>query len=581
VREIAEGKRNPEALKNALLPVLKEKAFRLRLRRIFGFVTALTALWIYFAVLIWGRSWLEAVCAALFFTFSWEMVYHARWIAPDGILMQFGALTFLLLSLAWRKSSRLAIFLAAMAAGFGCGSKYPGGLLLLPISAVIWFARHSLRRAFIDSVLVLSIFSVSYLITTPGTVLQPFAFFGSVAYQMQVYATGWFGYSVRPGIEHVSRMLIYFATQLGSAFEPVAILLMAFCLAGVWALLKECWRSALIVLLFPVVYLLYFSSQAAMIVRNYLVVAPFVFMVMARGVVWVGSKLRWKLARVGLVAGITLLITLNGIDQVRAAQSIVRRRHVADFVHTFERYTTAHSDWFFLISPGLEHDLKAQHFWGRNLIAQGETKFTLPYQVYASYYSESVLPYRAEWKTNRPGSFVAVFGPREVNLDYYTGWLGDDRIVCLSPNEVRENVLPNLRLKGFRWSGEVSFDGVANGTRQPLIVTGEPAAGDFLYVLRVDPQTVRMYWNHFGVGDTAGETLHTASGERYSLRVNIDFVNGESDAQIDGKSVLNYRGPIYPSSATRIEIGRNTVGVGYVNTSFGGSIREISRTVDE
>ncbi len=171
--------------------------------------------------------------------------------------------------------------------------------------------------------------------------------------------------------------------------------------------------------------------------------------------------------------------------------------------------------------------------------------------------------------------------PREVNLDYYTGWLGDDRIVCLSPNEVRENVLPNLRLKGFHWSGEVSFDGVANGTRQPLIVTGEPAAGDFLYVLRVDPQTVRMYWNHFGVGDTAGETLHTASGERYSLRVNIDFVNGESDAQIDGKSVLNYRGPIYPSSATRIEIGRNTVGVGYVNTSFGGSIREISRTADE
>jgi hypothetical protein len=116
VHEIADGKRDPEALKSALLPVLKEKAFRLRLRRIFGFVTALTTLWIYFAVLIWGRSWLEAMGAALFFTFSWEMIYHARWIAPDGILMQFGALTFFLLSLAWRKNSRLAILLAAVAA---------------------------------------------------------------------------------------------------------------------------------------------------------------------------------------------------------------------------------------------------------------------------------------------------------------------------------------------------------------------------------------------------------------------------------------------------------------------------------
>jgi 4-amino-4-deoxy-L-arabinose transferase-like glycosyltransferase len=581
LHEIADGKRDSEALKNTLLHTLREKAFRLRLRRMFGFLTALTTVWIYFAVLSWGRSWLEALCAALFFTFSWEMVYHARWIAPDGILMQFGALTFFLLSLAWRTGSRRAICFAAMAAGFACGSKYPGGLLLLPILAVIWLATHSLRRAFTDSVLTLAIFTASYLITTPGTVLQPFTFYRSVAYQMHVYATGWFGYSVGPGFEHLSRMLIYFGTQLGSAFEPFAILMMAFCLAGVWALVTESWRSALIVLLFPVVYLLYFSSQAAMIIRNYLVVAPFVFIVMARGVVWAGSKLRWKVARGGFVAGIVLVITLNAIDQARAAKSVVRRGHVADFVYTFERYTTAHPLWVFLISPGLEHELKAQHFWGQNLVAQRETKFTQTYQVFASYYSESVLPYRAEWKTNRPGSFVAVFGPREVNLDYYTGWLGDDRIVCLSPSEVRENVLPNLRLNGLHWSGEINFDGVATGTRQPLIVTGEPAAGDFLYVLRVDAQRVQMYWNHFGVGDTAGAMLHTERGRRYSLTVNIDFVNGESHAQIDKQSVLNYRGPIFPSRATRIEIGKNTVGIGYVNTSFGGSIREIGRTVDK
>jgi hypothetical protein len=581
VHEIAHGKRSPEALKNALLPALKGKVFRLRLRRIFGFVTALTAVWIYFAVLIWGRCWLEGMCAALFFTFSWEMVYHARWIAPDGILMQFGALTFLLLSFGWRRGSSRAICFAAMAAGFGCGSKYPGGLLLLPILAVIWLGRHSLRRAFVDSVLALAIFSASYLITTPGTVLQPFSFYGSVAYQMHVYATGWFGYSVRPGIEHLSKMMTYFVTQLGSTFEPVAVLLAAFCLAGVWALFKESWRSALIVLLFPVLYLLYFSNQAAMIIRNYLVVAPFAFILMARGVFWVGSKLHWRLARVGFVAGIGLLITLNAIDQARAAESVVRRRHVADFVHAFERYITAHPNWVFLVSPGLEHDLKAQHFWERNLIAQGGTKFTQAYQVYASYYSESVLPYRAEWKTNRPGSFVAAFGPREVNLNYYTGWLGDDRIVCLGPSEVRENILPNLRLKSLHWSGEVSFDGVATGTRQPLIVTGEPAAGDFLYVMRIDPQTVRLYWNHFGVGDTAGATLDTASGRRYSLTVNIDFVNGESNAQVNRQLVLNYHGPIYPSPATRIEIGKNTVGLGYVSTSFGGSIQEISRTIDE
>ena len=581
-RELIHGKRDPEGLKNALLPVLRGQPFKLRLRRIYGFVTALTAIWIYFAVLIWGRSWFEAMCAAMFFTFSWETVYHARWIAPDGILMQFGALTFLLLSLAWRTGSRKALYFAAIAAGLGCGSKYPGGLLLLPILAVIWLAPTSWRRGLRDSVVVLAIFGLSYLITTPGTILQPFAFYKSVAMQMHIYATGWFGYSVRPGIRHLSRMFIYFGTALASAFKVIALLLTAFCLVGIWALIKESWRNALILLLFPVVYLLYFSSQAAMIVRNYLVVTPFLFILMARGVFWVNSRLRWKEARVGFMAGIVLLIAVNAVDQVRAAESVAQRRNTTAFVQAFEQYTKAHSNWTFLISPGLTHELKTWNFWGTNLIAQTDTKFNQPYQVYASYYSESVIPYQFEWQTNRPRSFVAVFGPREVNLDYYTGWAGDNRIVCLSPARVRRNILPNLRMKRLRWTGEVSFDGVAEGARDPLIVTGEPAASDFLYVLRVDPQTVRVFWNHYGVADTAGRTLHTEKGQRHSLAVDIEFMDGKCDAQIDGASVLNYRGPIYPSRRSRIEVGKNSVGAGYVSAVFGGTIHETSsKVVDE
>ncbi len=580
-RAMVDGKRNPEALKNTLLPVLRAQRFKLRLRRIFGFITALTAVWIYFAVLIWGRSWLEAMLAALFFAFSWEMVYHARWIAPDSILMQFGALTFLLLSIAWRTGSRKAVYFAAVAAGFGCGSKYPGALLLLPILAVIWLAPHSWRRAFKDSVLALAIFGGSYLVTTPGTVLQPFLFYDSVTWQMHIYAIGRAGYSVQPGIRHLYRMLIYFAAQLGSTYKPVAMLLMVFCFAGSWALIKESWRSALIVLLFPVAYLLYFSTQTLMIVRNYLVVTPFLFLLMARGVVWTGSKLPWRKARVAFAVAIALIIAVNAVDQVRAAESVAHRRDLLGFLHAFERYTQAHPNWTFLISPKLQRELKAQQFWGANLVAQNDTKFDQPYQVYASYYSESVVPYEFEWQTNRLRSFVAVFGPREVNLDYYTGWAGDDRIVCLTPNKVRINILPNLRVKHFHWTGEVSFDGVAEGAREPLIVTGEPAAGDFLYVLRIDPQTVRVYWNHYGVGDTAGITLHTEKGQHHSLAVDIDFEGGKADAQIDGAPALSYSGPIFPSPVSRIEIGKNTVGLGYISASFSGSIQEASRKVDE
>jgi hypothetical protein len=141
---------------------------------------------------------------------------------------------------------------------------------------------------------------------------------------------------------------------------------MAFGFAGAWALIKESWRNALIVLLFPVVYLLYFSSQAAMIVRNYLVVAPFLFLLMARGVFWTSSKLRWERVRVGFVAIIVLLIAVNAIDQVKAAESVAKRRNVSVFVDAFERYTQAHPNWTFLISPKLERELRGRNFWGKN-----------------------------------------------------------------------------------------------------------------------------------------------------------------------------------------------------------------------
>ena len=91
---------------------------------------------------------------------------------------------------------------------------------------------------------------------------------------------------------------------------------------------------------------------------------------------------------------------------------------------------------------------------------------------------------------------------------------------------------------------------------------------------------MRVYWNRFGVGDTAGATLQTEKGQRHSLTVEIDFEGGKSDAQIDGATVLNYRGPIYPSGASQILIGKNGVGVGYIGPVFGGTIQEVTRQVD-
>jgi hypothetical protein len=150
----------------------------------------------------------------------------------------------------------------------------------------------------------------------------------------------------------------------------------------------------------------------------------------------------------------------------------------------------------------------------------------------------------------------------------------------VSPAEVRKNIVPNLAMKHLHWTGQVNFDGVANGARAPLMVNGEPGAGDYIYVLKKDPETVQFYWNRFGVGNTPGITLPLEKGRWYALTVNIDFQNGLAQVEVDGAPALTYQGPIFTSMARRIEIGWNDIGVGYINSDFGGSIRETDRQVD-
>jgi 4-amino-4-deoxy-L-arabinose transferase-like glycosyltransferase len=97
-------------------------------------ISLLSIFWVYLAVWNWRKSWGESLLAASLLGFSWEMAYHARWFVPDSMMMQFVALTLMLLSYAHTRSDpRFWLKCAAAAAGLACGTKYTGGILLVPI----------------------------------------------------------------------------------------------------------------------------------------------------------------------------------------------------------------------------------------------------------------------------------------------------------------------------------------------------------------------------------------------------------------------------------------------------------------
>jgi hypothetical protein len=422
-----------------LLAVLNSPEFPLRVRRVYALIGALTAVWVYLTILVWRRSWPAALTGSMLIALSWEVVYHARWIAADELVMQFGALTILLTFLSRKRQQPRLLYLASVAAALACGAKYPGGMMLLPVVSGVWMSGLTFRDRVKTTIAALALFTAVYLASTPGTVLQPFKFYDSIHMASKVYANGWYGYSVNPGLGHFWKIVIYFSSQLFSSNTIIAIVLFLLVPAGLIAVLRGSREQALMLLIFPVTYLIYFSTQRVMIVRNYLVLVPFAAILAGRGFEWMQAGLSKRRAvRLGLTVLIGVLFSINAIEQVQASNSVAARNNTGIFLKQFTNYVAAHHKLRILVSPALEAKLTERGSWADNLISQKRFGFAGPFDEYASYYSETVSPRSYVWVTNRPGTFSHVFGPREINLDYYTGWPGDDRIIVLSKSSVHK-----------------------------------------------------------------------------------------------------------------------------------------------
>jgi len=89
-----------ENFQTKLKDIINQNDFKIRIRSIFLFLTLISYIWVFFLILIWRNNSIEALLGATLLISSWELHYHARWIAPDGLMMQFGILSMLLMYLA-------------------------------------------------------------------------------------------------------------------------------------------------------------------------------------------------------------------------------------------------------------------------------------------------------------------------------------------------------------------------------------------------------------------------------------------------------------------------------------------------
>jgi hypothetical protein len=398
----------------------------IRARVVFDLLSLLSVVWIYLTARRWSGSSGPSVAAAAFLGLSWEVAYHCRWTAPDTLMMQFAALTLLAVCVS-RDSERPGRWLlaAAVAAGLGCGTKYPGGLLFVhPAIAAFLLRRQVPRRILIAVPLA---FVLAILAATPALVVSPLAVLTDIRFEMSHYGSGAHGgYSIGPGLEHGVALLRYLCLAAMSPYRPIAFLAaLGACFGAVQMLRTDrAWGIALVS--FPVLYILYFALQRVMIVRNYVVLMPYLALFAAVGL-YQALKLvphRSLLTKLSLVV-VTALFLINAQWLVSSSSSIVHHRPDLDAgcVRSFmaEAPDTRLSPRVAALVP----DLLAHR------PAPGPSALSLVYL--------KEVRDRPRWKANRPGLYrVLDGGPNDVNFDYYPSWKGLDRVVITNVREAAE-----------------------------------------------------------------------------------------------------------------------------------------------
>lgn len=414
------GERVTDTSLTAFAPFARQEWFKLKLRREFIVISLATLVWV--ALLGWRITsrWQTAAFATMFTASSWEFMYHARWIAADLIMVQFAILSLLLMYVAMEKYNRTALWLSAVAGGLALGSKYPGGLLIIPLLCACWIASRGqeLRQRVYQALKVTTIFFAVFILSTPGTILQTFWFIRSVGFQMHHYGTWHGGYTVSTG-QHARLILIYLATVAMSKYRLIATAISLLSITGAIVSWRELRWKSLPILGFAAMYAVYFSRQHVMIVRNLMVLVPIIAIFGAVGWTWLVGKIRAVPLRVVANAAAVSAVIMSLSWQIQAAHGIANRRDI-DHRANVARY--------------LQTDMGRRSFITSRVAASygNSASFEVPLDKaeYVLFTNKEV----SDWtrlSANVPGRYTMVSSIEECDFDYYPSWPGDERLIAV------------------------------------------------------------------------------------------------------------------------------------------------------
>lgn len=425
--------------------------FYLNARAVFLVATSLGGIWLYLS-LRRPAGELGAAFGGATYLLSYQLAYHARWIAPDAVMASATALFLWLLVVAWESPSTWHTTLPAIAAGIATATKYQGAILLVPVALIFvrrWRAEPStLTRQLRGLLLSAAAFVTTFLVLTPGAILENHEFFADIRHENDHYRTthglfkGVTPYDLHDHVRYFWRLVRYVVLSLPSHIPVLSLLVFALAVVGLVTLLRRDLWFAVVVTLPGLLAALYFSTLTVFVVRNFLFLFPFLAFLAGIGVAKLAERARAKVACIVLVAGLSVVMIVNGAWLVHASRTIADTSPAA-LVHDTESFIRNRSSQRFVLSKALR----------ATFVASGEAvpdnvKTAGPADYIAVLYSQirnGKLTLK-EWPATSDGTY-RVAGPLEVDFDFYPTWAGRDRVLFFTPEEARRFGLTRAELR--------------------------------------------------------------------------------------------------------------------------------------
>lgn len=358
-------------------------------------------------------GWWEACLACLLLSFSNEFLYHSRWVVPDTLMAFWATSALAAILLALRRGSVAILYGAAVLAGLAIATKYTAIFLLCPLCACCLLLPHATRmQGLLRCAMLSAAAGAVFFLVCPGIILEQEKFWRTLAPVVSDYSTGLGGYSVPPGLPHLARSLLYLSTQWFSRSMALNLVLSAFCVWGIASWVRTRGREAALVLLCLALYTGFIISHRVMLVRNLMLLFPFLAVFTARGLASAGSMAR-PLPRALLYACAAAAVAASAFVEMRDAVEI--RAYARDYDYPLVqalRHIARDPGRRYYIHPNIRGPLARQGPLPPNAgwIAEG-ADFVLAFPP--------VFPRDIE---NSPFAFREWFGTREVNYRYYSTW---------------------------------------------------------------------------------------------------------------------------------------------------------------